>query len=69
MITVNNQQYEFLEHVTIAGLLQVIKNKNEISTSALLVIVNDVIICPAAIYQVFIKDGDIIKTRNLPVGG
>lgn len=69
MITVNNQQYEFIEHVTIAGLLDSIQNKHEMSTSALLVTVNDVLISPAAIHQVFINDGDILKTRNLPVGG
>ncbi|WP_373482491.1 hypothetical protein [Acetobacterium sp.] len=69
MITVNNQQYEFIEHVTIAGFLDSIQNKHEMSTSALLVIVNDVLISPAAIHQVFINDGDVLKIRNLPVGG
>ncbi|MBK5244694.1 MAG: hypothetical protein JJE18_06675 [Eubacteriaceae bacterium] len=69
MITVNDQQYEFVESMTIAGLLDFIKIQQVMSTSALLVRVNDEVISPAAVHQVFINDGDILKIRNLPMGG
>lgn len=69
MITVNNQQYEFMERMTITGLIDFLQNQHGMSTTALLVAVNDVIISPAAVDHVFINDGDILKIRNLPMGG
>lgn len=69
MITVNSQQYDFCENMTITRLIDFLQNQHGMSTSALLVTVNDKIISPAVIDKVFINDGDILKIRILPIGG
>ncbi|KNZ40906.1 hypothetical protein [Acetobacterium bakii] len=69
MIVFNNKAFDFVENTTIAQFIELMKDQLIIENTALLITVNNQLISPSAIYTKIIYDGDIIKTRYLPMGG
>ncbi|WKY48050.1 hypothetical protein Q5O24_01600 [Eubacteriaceae bacterium ES3] len=69
MIVFNNQEFDLEKSMTVAQLLEIMKEKDLIKNTALLVTLNSELISPSEVYKKMINDGDVIKTRYLPTGG
>ncbi|AWW27260.1 hypothetical protein ACIZ62_00470 [Acetobacterium carbinolicum] len=69
MIVFNNQEFDAIKNITLAQFVDLMKAQRVIENTALLITVNNELITPSAVHTKMINDGDVIKTRNLPMGG
>lgn len=69
MITFNNQEFEFIENICVADFIRLMQHKQIIDNKSFLITVNNKLISPSSLNQKIVRDGDIIKTRLMPVGG
>ncbi|MPW24546.1 hypothetical protein GC105_01900 [Alkalibaculum sp. M08DMB] len=70
MIIFNNQEFEYIDNVTISQFIQIMKDRKVLNShNALLITKNNKLISPSEIYIEKVKDGDIINARVMPVGG
>lgn len=69
MIVFNNQEFDAIKNITLAQFIDLMKAQHVIENTALLITVNNELITPSAVHTKMINDGDVIKTRNLPMGG
>lgn len=69
MIVFNNKEFDVIKNITIAQFIELMKEQLVIEDIALLITVNNQLISPFAVHTKIIRDGDIIKTRYLPMGG
>lgn len=69
MIIFNNKEFDVIKNITIAQFIELMKDQLVIENTALLITVNNQLISPSVVHTKIIYDGDIIKTRYLPMGG